>query len=119
MSSQSIYIKTIDTVKSQLDADICKQSKNFVLKKRFELGKGVDKRARNHALIASKFICTENCDLIRYMNSELKGCEIETDLNTTYNMWQGMGNTGTKTCFTEKVKKEPTCIDVCWTEFEW
>ena len=120
MSAQSIYVKTVDTVKLQLDADICKQAQTFLYKKRFELGKGVNKRVRNHALIASKFIQTENCDLIRYMNSELKGCEIETDLNSTYTMWQSTATIPTKACFTQTVAKtEEECLDICWTEKEW
>jgi hypothetical protein len=120
MSSQSIYIQTIDTVKEQLEKDILKQAKNFLLCKRFMLGKGINKKQRNHALMAMSYICTENCELIRYINKGLKGCAIETDLNSTYNMWKGMGNTGTKACFIQVAQSTThDCLDVCWTEKEW
>ena len=118
MSSQSIYIQTIDTVKEQLEKDILKQAKNFLLCKRFMLGKGVNRKQRNHALMAMSYICTENCELIRYINKGLKGCEIEMDVNSTYNLWQANGKTGTKTCFVQAAAKD--CSDcMIWENKEW
>ena len=76
MSAQSIYLKTRERLADDLDRDLTHQAKDFLLKKRFMLGNGVNRKKRNHALMALDFICTENCDLIAHINAELKGCQI-------------------------------------------
>jgi hypothetical protein len=75
MSSQSIYIKTIDSVRNTLEKDMLKQAKNFLLKERFMLGNGTDRKQRNHALMTLSYICTENCELIDSINAQLNGCD--------------------------------------------
>lgn len=75
MSSQGIYIKTIASVQGELEKDLLGQAKKYLLKSRFSLGSGANKKQRNHALMTLSYICTENCELIDRINSQLKGCD--------------------------------------------
>lgn len=71
MSTQSIYSRSISTISKDAEEELLKQSKNYLLKKRFLLGEGVDKIKRNHSLMVSKITCSENCEILQHLGMEL------------------------------------------------
>lgn len=71
MSTQSIDLKNIGTIREQLEKDLFLEAKNFLLKKRFGLGCGADRKRRNHALTLNAIVNTENCELIQYIKAEI------------------------------------------------
>ena len=125
MSTQSIYLKTRERLADDLDRDLTHQAKDFLLKKRFMLGNGINRKKRNHALMILDFICTENCDLIAHINAELKGCQIEQEDVVDYIMYAEQNMT-TKTYGTKQsdhVHQQASCdIDgdcISWSNKAW
>lgn len=83
MSSQSILVKSIDSIQEASEETLLKNANKYILEKRFALGKGMQTEEAMHAARLLDFLCTENCELIGYINKALLG-ELEEDCSVYY-----------------------------------
>ena len=114
--SQSINIVTQSSIYHELEQDIIKQADNYIFERRFMLGKGVSKKIRNHALASMSFICEDNCEILKNLNSVMKGLNRECRKlkNSTRPKKQGCYKCGTRTDFSKDCSE---CM--IWTNKEW
>ena len=73
MSTQSIFVKSIDSIQEASEETLLKNANKYILEKRFALGKGMKSEETKHAARLLDFLCTENCELIDYLNKSLIG----------------------------------------------
>lgn len=71
MSSQSIFVKSIDVIKEDSQKVILKNAHYYILKKRFSLIKEINNEKVRHANKLLTFICSENCELKDFINRTL------------------------------------------------
>ncbi len=83
MSSQSILVKSIDSIQESSEETLLKNANNYILEKRFALGKGMNFDETAHASRLLDFLCTENCELIDYINKALLD-ELDEECTTHY-----------------------------------
>lgn len=83
MSTQSILSKSIDSIQEDSEETLLKNANKYILEKRFALGNGMKTEETEHAARLLDFICTENCELIDYINKALLG-ELEEGCTTQY-----------------------------------
>lgn len=141
MSTQSILVKSVDTIKNEIDKKLLINAEKYILKKKIELGKGVNKKLVKHQLRILSFICTENCELINSINNQIEGkkqdnsfepkfrnigytpvCNADQKItskqeDTLYRIWLSRGNTGSIEEFLDVVLENDR---VEWTgELKW
>lgn len=113
---QSIYLRTIDSVRSDYQEDLVNQAYLFYLDSAYSIGKSVCKEKRNHLLMSLSFMHNKNCDVIRNINNSIKGCNIETDENMckVLSKMNGMEQEDSDDVIIEE------CEDYCyWEVKEW
>lgn len=107
MSIQSIITKDIDLLKKENLIDIIKHGDNYMFYKRFALGCNVDKDAFEYDCDLYEVLHTENCDILKLLQSKIEGNILELNNKTLsavsqysisfeelYNRWLAQGNTG-------------------------
>lgn len=113
---QSIYLRTIDSIKSDYQNDLVNQAYVFYLKSAYSVGEGVCKEKRNHLIMALSFMENKNCDVIRNLNSSIKGCNIETEDN----MCKTLSNLNGKEHKEDEGFNFEECEEFCyWEVKEW
>lgn len=79
MSSQSILVRTVNEIQEKSEKTVLKGARYHILEKRFALIKKINKDKVRHAKKLLSFICTENCELIGFINKTLiKGEGLDT-----------------------------------------
>ena len=68
MSSQSILVKSADSIHDSSEKTLLKNANNYMLQKRFAIDRKVNTEELAHAMKLMDFLCTENCELLYFIN---------------------------------------------------
>jgi hypothetical protein len=74
MSGYSLQILDREKYFNEFDENIIYSFDKYVYQKNFRVGKGIeDKKELAHDLIFSRILCTDNCEMINYIQCAIEG----------------------------------------------
>lgn len=91
MSTQSILIQNLSSLQEKFDNKLLEMGHNYSLNRRFMIGEEVNPDEIMFVKSFHKLLCTDNCELIDYIDKKIKGKLAECGV---------------------KVKKKPTISDL-------
>lgn len=121
MSAQTILHPSIESMREEFEKNFQKNANSYVLKKRFELGKGYCRFNQADSSILYDILQSNDCEIIDLVNKEIEKIENEDPKNKkkkyseelTYNrnvnlyqLWLSRGNTGSLDQFLDLILKD-------------
>ena len=73
MSTQSILKNNLESQQRYFESKLLDLGKNFIIHKRFMIGKPVDYNEMMFTKTFYKLLCTDNCELIDWIDKKIKG----------------------------------------------
>lgn len=73
MSAQSILTESIENHQYEFDRKLLDAGDKFTMHKRFMVGTGINIDRMMHIKSFHKLLCTDNCELIDFINKKIKG----------------------------------------------
>lgn len=80
MSTQSIVINNLENKQDYFERRLLDLGDNLMMNKRFMIGEAVDRGEINFVKSFYKLLCTNNCELIDYVNKKIRGKLQECDV---------------------------------------
>ena len=118
MGEQSILIKKLENYQEEFDEKLLKLGDNYTLKRRFMIGEGVDYERMMHTKTFYKLLCTDNCELIDWIDKKIKGklkdCKVKIKKRPTISDLFKLYQQKIKACSITKA-----CGDCGWEEIQW
>lgn len=117
MSVQSILEISRERYLQEAEERLLQMSDAYFFKKKFLLGDGVDRDKLNHTMQNHRFLCTDNCEMIKFIKDKIEG-----------NLEPAKRKTGVKRLqdLLQQIKHEFNCTDqealeqvMHWQEVEW
>ena len=73
MSTQSILVKNLDNYQDSFDNKLRRIGEDFIIHKRFMIGEKMDFNKMMFTKSFHKLLCTDNCELIDWVDKKIKG----------------------------------------------
>lgn len=73
MSAQSILTKNIENYQEKFNNQILEIGNSYSMFRRFNIGEGLDYNKMNYTKMMSKIVCTDNSELVNYMQKKILG----------------------------------------------
>lgn len=75
MSTQSIGTITRERYLQEAEESLLQMSDSYFYDKKFLLGKGVDRDMLNFTMQSHRYLCTDYCKFINFIQSNIEGLE--------------------------------------------
>ncbi len=117
--TQSILVNNLDSQKDYFDRRLLETGRDFMIHKRFMIGKPVNHNELMFIKSFHKLLCTDNCELKDWISKKIQGkledCEIKVKKKPTVSDLFKIYQQQVENCSITDVVGE--CCD--WAQIEW
>lgn len=121
MSTQSLQTLDREIYYQEAEENLLKMSDAYFLKNKFRIGDGVDEAKKEFYLQNYRFLCTDNCEMIKYIEAKIAGrLEDICKKPTTYSSITQLFSLAERHIQDNGCTIDTTVTNCCsWNELEW
>lgn len=119
MSTQNIETLSRERYFQEAEENLLRMSDAYFYKKKFFIGAGVNKDERDFYMQNHRYLCTEDCSMIKYIQKKIEGrleqcghkCRPKQSLQCTLDKFTKIQNCSEDECINE-------CVNL-WSQNDW